>query len=279
MSSDSEKPRIAGLESDEIEALISAWDAYESGELDASARTVERLMRRTRAHAEVRFLQAVLRLELGEPAQALVGLDACAGAVEDELLHAFYRGLALFDLARFEEAETALVAAMDLDPGTVRHQLAHVREYLGRHEEAAQDYAAAHARNPDEFPLPLRISRSEFEAAVLRASRQLPEPLREKLDEVPIVVEDLPPRVLFSQSQGDSLGPDLLGLFVGCNVREESVFEVPGIPPAIYIYQRNLERACRSREQLIAEIRITLYHELGHYLGLDEDELHERDLG
>jgi predicted Zn-dependent protease with MMP-like domain len=73
------------------------------------------------------------------------------------------------------------------------------------------------------------------------------------------------------------LTPDLFGLFIGTNLRDESVFNVPGLPTAIYIFQRNLERACRSREELISEIGTTLYHELGHYLGLDEDDLY--DLG
>jgi predicted Zn-dependent protease with MMP-like domain len=41
----------------------------------------------------------------------------------------------------------------------------------------------------------------------------------------------------------------------------------------IYLFRRNLLRSCRSQEELAKEIRITVLHEVGHLLGLDEDEL------
>ena len=50
-------------------------------------------------------------------------------------------------------------------------------------------------------------------------------------------------------------------------------------PNYIYLFQRNLERIARDREDLIEQITITLHHELGHYLGLDEDEVEDMGLG
>jgi predicted Zn-dependent protease with MMP-like domain len=44
------------------------------------------------------------------------------------------------------------------------------------------------------------------------------------------------------------------------------------------LYQKNLERLVRSREELVREIGVTLVHEVGHFLGLDEEELWERGL-
>jgi predicted Zn-dependent protease with MMP-like domain len=49
-------------------------------------------------------------------------------------------------------------------------------------------------------------------------------------------------------------------------------------PSSIVLYQQNLERAARSRQELIDEIRVTLLHEVGHFLGLDEEQLWERGL-
>ena len=43
------------------------------------------------------------------------------------------------------------------------------------------------------------------------------------------------------------------------------------LPPTVYLFQRNLERVCGDREQLVEEIRVTLFHELGHALGFDEE--------
>jgi predicted Zn-dependent protease with MMP-like domain len=44
------------------------------------------------------------------------------------------------------------------------------------------------------------------------------------------------------------------------------------------LYQRNLERFARSRPELIEQIGVTLIHEVGHFLGLDEEELYARGL-
>ena len=44
-------------------------------------------------------------------------------------------------------------------------------------------------------------------------------------------------------------------------------------PNTIYLFQRNIERVARDREDLVEQIRITLYHELGHYLGFEEEDM------
>ncbi|MEZ4655573.1 MAG: metallopeptidase family protein [Candidatus Eisenbacteria bacterium] len=67
-------------------------------------------------------------------------------------------------------------------------------------------------------------------------------------------------------------------MFVGPSLREGGDYDPVSLPPRVYIYQRNLERLCGTREELIYEIRLTVYHELGHYLGLTEEELEQRGL-
>ena len=47
------------------------------------------------------------------------------------------------------------------------------------------------------------------------------------------------------------------------------------MPDSIVIYQRNIERLCRNRAQVIRQIRKTVLHEVGHHFGLDEDQLRE----
>jgi predicted Zn-dependent protease with MMP-like domain len=49
-------------------------------------------------------------------------------------------------------------------------------------------------------------------------------------------------------------------------------------PSAIVLFQKNLERFATSRADLIEQIGVTLIHEVGHFLGLDEEELYERGL-
>ena len=49
-------------------------------------------------------------------------------------------------------------------------------------------------------------------------------------------------------------------------------------PSSIVLYQENLQRFARTREELVDEIAITLQHEVGHFLGLDEEELEKLGL-
>jgi len=82
---------------------------------------------------------------------------------------------------------------------------------------------------------------------------------------------------LFEESP--PLDPELLGLFVGTPIGEEGATGSGELPPRILLFKRNLERYATDLDELLEEITVTLYHELGHYLGLDEDELHAIDLG
>jgi predicted Zn-dependent protease with MMP-like domain len=75
------------------------------------------------------------------------------------------------------------------------------------------------------------------------------------------------------------LAPDLLGLFVGRHLLERSHDDLPSAPGAIFLFRRNLLRTCRSKEELAREIRITVQHEVGHLLGLDEEDLERWGLG
>jgi predicted Zn-dependent protease with MMP-like domain len=122
------------------------------------------------------------------------------------------------------------------------------------------------------------MQREAFERIVREAADSLPDELLVHLKDVPIVVQDLPEREVLVEESGDAITPSVLGLFVGRSLRDSSVYASPDLPPTIFIYQRNLERLCQTREELIHEIHLTLFHELGHYLGLEEDELEARGL-
>ncbi len=109
------------------------------------------------------------------------------------------------------------------------------------------------------------MERSKFEALVAQAVNGLPTTFREKLVNVAIIVEDLPP------DQGENEGL-LLGLFHGIPRTEKSVF-LSYPPDRIFLYQRNIEAICAGEAEVRRQIRATLLHEVGHYFGLSEDEL------
>src|SRR5271157_3079865 len=109
------------------------------------------------------------------------------------------------------------------------------------------------------------MERRKFETFVAQALHGLPRPFREKLTNVAIIVEDLPP-------EEPKRGGLLLGLFHGIPRTEKSVF-YSSPPDRIFLYQRNIEAVCRNEAEVRRQIRATLLHEVGHYFGLSEDEL------
>ena len=97
------------------------------------------------------------------------------------------------------------------------------------------------------------MERTKFEALVAQALDGLPRTFREKLTNVAIIVEDLPPE----EAESEGL---LLGLFHGIPRTEKSVFfSTP--PDRIVLYQRNIEAVCASEAEVSRQIRATLLHE------------------
>jgi len=88
---------------------------------------------------------------------------------------------------------------------------------------------------------------------------------------VPVIVDDFPSREFVLENP--TLGPQILGLFTGNTHNERQP-----VPTTIMIFRKNLEKVAGDREELEVEIRKTLLHEIGHYLGLNEDDLKERGL-
>ncbi|HQY87260.1 MAG TPA: metallopeptidase family protein [Tepidisphaeraceae bacterium] len=126
--------------------------------------------------------------------------------------------------------------------------------------------------------MPIEINRADFDAFVQQAIARLPEQFRTALDVVRIEVLDRP-----SSGQLKSLGLEedelLLGLYEGIPLIERTSTDSGRMPDVIYLFREDLEDACDDLKQLVDEIRITLFHELGHYFGYDEEELERMGYG
>jgi predicted Zn-dependent protease with MMP-like domain len=107
----------------------------------------------------------------------------------------------------------------------------------------------------------LRLSRREFDILVREALDALPPWVQQRLDNVTIAVEDVPP-------PGEPR--DTMGLYVGGSIFADDAFAAP---PMVLLFQRPHERLCRTRVQLRREITRTLLHEVAHHFGLEEEEL------
>ncbi|HTR42309.1 MAG TPA: metallopeptidase family protein [Pseudomonadales bacterium] len=112
------------------------------------------------------------------------------------------------------------------------------------------------------------IASAEIEETLMK----LPAPLREEAKQLPITFERIPNVKLLEEG----IEVDTLGLFTGAEFAEKG--HIP-MPSQIILFLKNLwEYAEEDENAFREEIRTTFLHELGHFLGLDEDDLIKRGL-
>ena len=234
-------------ESDPLEALAAEADtALEDGEYEIALGLFEDLLRQDPEHWG-----------------ALLGRAECLHLLwrTDEALKAV-RALAPPD-AEEDDPERIELEGM-------------VLETLGRFEEADRLFAEAHRLAPEDFPLPTRLSADDFKVMLDKVLASLPRVIREAVLEVPVLAEPKPAREVAEHEP--AINPEVLGLFVGTPVGQK-LRGGSGYGDVVLLFQKNLERAGRSRQEVSKEIKITLLHEYGHYLGFDEEELEHLGLG
>jgi predicted Zn-dependent protease with MMP-like domain len=124
----------------------------------------------------------------------------------------------------------------------------------------------------------MKLSPKEFDRTVHRAIIGIPEEIRRHLDNVIISVKKRPSREMLEQLD---LPPDedLLGFYSGSSLMERSVFSPLDYPDTIFIFQAPLEEISETMKDLEEQIRITVVHEVAHFLGISEDRLYELGYG
>ena len=114
---------------------------------------------------------------------------------------------------------------------------------------------------------------ADFSGLLDSAIQELPEEFRQKLENVAIIVEDYPSEELLERMEIPE-DESLFGLYEGVPLTERG-FEAPLYPDRIFIFQREIEDACDSPEEVKEELKITLVHEIAHFFGIDDDYLEE----
>ncbi|MDH4088257.1 MAG: metallopeptidase family protein [Nitrospira sp.] len=117
------------------------------------------------------------------------------------------------------------------------------------------------------------VSFEDFEKLVQQAIADLPLPYAKLMESIAVVVEEEPPQDVLEDLELDS-EDDLLGLYQGQSLAADSFFGPGGEqPPRISIYRGPILRMCESPEEVVQEVRDTVVHELGHHVGLDDDDM------
>ncbi|MGH0037756.1 MAG: metallopeptidase family protein [Myxococcota bacterium] len=222
--------------------------------------------------AEVYYLKSKALFYLDDLEGSLFLVRRAIKSGGEQPVYRAFEGQILFELGRFEESRRTLeqAVAADNEASHALYHLALVCERLGDEERAEQAFARAHALDPDHYPLPFRIDDATFDRAVEEALGNLPRSIRDYVAAVPVLVEDFPTLEIARQ---ENISPQILGLFVGVPRTQAGVSDPVGDIDRVMIFKRNLEKVCRDEEDLIEQIQITVRHEIGHYLGLDEDDM------
>ena len=122
------------------------------------------------------------------------------------------------------------------------------------------------------------MRRRDFERIILQALEQMPPRFREAMENVDIQVR-WRPTVAELRRSGLRGGQELFGLYRGVPLPERSHHYSMTLPDTIIIYQRTHERYCREEAEMVEQVRKTLLHEIGHYMGIDENRLRELGVG
>src|SRR5713101_6131547 len=101
----------------------------------------------------------------------------------------------------------------------------------------------------------MRVSMKQFEAAAQAAVDSIPDEFKPYLENTVFIIEESSPE-------------GLMGLYEGATALAEL-----GMPERITLYKRAHEEASDTVGELVAEVRRTSLHEVGHHFGMDEDEL------
>ena len=121
----------------------------------------------------------------------------------------------------------------------------------------------------------MRLSDDEVDDLVGQALDELPEEFARLLDNVVVMIEDEPSAEDLESVDMDPDDPEsgeLFGLYVGIPLTERDTF-YDALPDRVLIFSGPIQRCCASRREAIDEIKKTVIHELGHFFGMEEEQM------
>ena len=122
------------------------------------------------------------------------------------------------------------------------------------------------------------LTEPELEAVVEDALASLPPRFAKAVKNVVIAIEDEPNAddlASLEEEDGEAHADDeILGIYRGVALTDRAFDDAPLLPDEIAIFRGPINRVVGSREEAIREVRETVIHELGHYFGLGDHEMH-----
>jgi predicted Zn-dependent protease with MMP-like domain len=218
--------------------------------------------------------EAIALTELGDLAHARSALERVReiADVDDHPDFLWAEGQLLLCEWRVDAAEKVLQKLIRIEKSpSALERLSLIHDLRGDFETADRLFAESVALSADGTRAPVRLTPEEFDAVLSDAIDELPDQFSEPLETTEILVEPVPLDWMIDRADLSETPPDILGLFVGASELEMPSDSSGHLPRRIFLFQRNLERFAQTRAELVEEIRVTLFHEIGHMLGFDEE--------
>jgi len=272
----------SSLDSDYFEPLLCAAELYiwELGEVDKGLKLCQRaqeVAEEEEEYLDAMLLQAEAQISLGRERPALQTLRQVPEVDLPDPRYHVRVGQLFLDLEQVADAAHHFQHALEQDAenGDALHGLGLCAERRGQRDQMISYFRRVREVDLRQPRPPWGLSEARFQELCAAALDELPDELRKRMGNVPVIATDYPSEQLIL----DGSDPRMLGLFAGVPYSDHSA--VGGVPhlEAIFLFQRNIERMAYSAEDVENEVHITLVHEAGHFFGLSEEQLEAMGLG
>jgi predicted Zn-dependent protease with MMP-like domain len=256
------------------ELLEQAEAALDAGEIDKALDLLEPHAQDDDAHPELRAMYGLALFYGGEYDEAFDYLIEAVDHDPDDAECRGALGVCHFFRLEFGTAEKELRRAIltEEDWAEAHYWLGRVLEFQGRYPQAMVSFQKAQTLDRDHYQAPRRIREEDLDSVMQDAIAGLPPRIKKAVDDIAVLVEEYPTEDLLRESD-PPFTPDILGLFTGTSKLDQSVLSSGTQPATIHIFRRNIEHFVGEREEMVDELRVTLLHEIGHALGMDEEEV------
>ena len=216
-----------------------------------------------------------------DPAEALATLLTLPETVRAELDVQLTEAHLYLAVERLDDARKLAERILNENPqcSDAHHLLGDALEDLGELEAATTHFLEAlridKANGAERSSEEVTALLDSVGAVLQRTIGDLPAQFGKVLSDVPLVVERFPTEDEVRQG----LDPRLLGLFDGATHGERQNFDTITPPTRIVLFAENLAIAFPDPDEFEAEVETSVLQEVGHFSGLDEDELHRIGLG
>lgn len=220
------------------------------------------------------LLDEVYALAEDDPDAALAALDDAGDEWSKHPEALFCRGELVWTTQGPEAAqpyfERAIAAAPDF--ADARYELGEIHGLLGEEEEMVIQNLEV-LRLDAEADLGEGIGTPADQKFIARIAEEvlagIPEEFRERLANVPVVLEARPAKAVVAEG----FDPRALGLFEGADDFGQRTRGGDPNPTRIVLFYANLLASFPDEDALREEIEVTILHEVGHFFGLDEDDM------